>query len=117
MQKLRLSTGGGPAISQHWHHAPFPSDAFENYGNALAHADAHGAERVTPFSAQQLIERRGHQARATGAERMADSDGPAIGIDVRGIVREAKLAKDGERLGGEGFVQFHDVHLRKIEAR
>src|SRR5208283_1954687 len=95
MQKLRLSTGGGPAISQHRHHSAFPSDAFENYGNPLANADAHGAKRVTSFSAQQLIERGGHQAPSARAKRMSDGDGAAIGIDVRGIVRQAKLAKNG----------------------
>src|SRR5208337_924057 len=111
MQKLRLRAGGGPAISQHRHHSPVSSDAFQNHGDALANADAHGAEGITPLGAQQLIERSDHEAPTAGAEWMAYGDGSAIGVDVRGIVGEAEFAKDRESLGGEGFVQFDHVHL------
>ncbi len=34
---------------------------------------------------------------------MAERDGATVGIDVLGIVAEAKLTEDGKRLGREGL--------------
>src|SRR5690242_2124994 len=48
---------------------------------------------------------------------MAERDRAAIGIDARVVVGEALIARDGERLRGEGLVQLDDVHLREAEAR
>src|SRR6202022_5052399 len=40
------------------------------------------------------------------AQRMAESDGAAIGIDARRI--KARLLKDGEGLRGKGFIKLDD---------
>src|SRR5713226_2958319 len=61
-------------------------DAFQNESNSLAHADAHGAESIFAIGAQELIERRGHQPRAAGAERVTDGNRATVGIYVRGVV-------------------------------
>ena len=92
------------------------SDAFEDEGDALADADAHGAESMAAFGALELVKRGGDKASAAGAERMANGDGASVGINVRGVVRKAEVAEDGEGLRGEGFVELDDVHLRKLEA-
>src|SRR5207253_10473965 len=91
------------------------SGAFEDDGDALADADAHGAEGVAAVGAQELIERGSDEARAAGTERVADGDGAAVGIDVWRVVREAEVAEDGERLRGESFVELDDVHLRELQ--
>src|SRR5439155_170953 len=38
-----------------------------------------------------------------------------VGDSVRRIVGNTQVAEDRERLRGKGFVQFDDVHLRKLE--
>src|SRR5215467_1205971 len=50
------------------------SEAFEDEGDALADADAHGAESVAAVGAEELIEGGGDEARAAGAERVANGD-------------------------------------------
>ena len=45
-----------------------------------------------------MIEGGGDEARAASAERVADGDGAAVRIDVRGIVGETEVAEDGEGL-------------------
>src|SRR5579859_5532641 len=92
------------------------SDAFEDDGDALAYADAHGAKGVASVGAQELIERRGDQARAAGTERVADGDGSAIGIDVRGVVWDSQITQNRQGLRGKGFVQLDDLHLRELQA-
>ncbi len=46
---------------------------------------------------------------------MPQSDRAAVGVNLWGIVRQAKLAHHRQRLGGERFVQFDDVHLRQAQ--
>jgi hypothetical protein len=60
--------------------------SLDNRGDALADADAHGAQRVSRLGGMQLARGRGEQASAAGAQRMADGDGAAVGVDVRGGV-------------------------------
>ena len=61
----------------------------DNRGDALADAYAHGAERIAASGFVELIEGCGYQAGAAGAERVADGDGSAVGVDMSGIVRQA----------------------------
>ena len=63
-----------------------------------------------------MIHGRGDEARAGGAEGMADSDRAAIRIDMGGIVRQSMVASHRQALRGELFVEFDDVHLREFEA-
>src|SRR5437879_8955672 len=93
------------------------SGAFKDDGDALADTDAHGAEGVAPVGAQELVERGGDEACDDGAERMAYGDSAAVGVKVRRIVGNTNVAEDRERLRGEGFVKFDDVHLRQLEIR
>ncbi len=89
------------------------ADALENSGGAHAAADAHGHHTVARLAALEFAQDRGRELGAGAAERMAESDGAAIGIDARGI--EAGQLNHGKRLRGEGFVQLDHVDL--IERR
>ena len=63
-----------------------------------------------------MIHGRGDEARAGGAERMADSDGAAVRIHVGGIVGQTVISSYRQALRGERFVEFDDVHLPEFEA-
>src|SRR4030095_12898851 len=89
------------------------SHPLDHERNALADADAHGAERVTLVRSKQLIHRRRREARAACAEWMAQCDGAAIRIDVLRVIRDPEQAKHGERLRRKGFVALDDIPLRQ----
>ena len=74
------------------------------------------ARRVAAAVALQFLGRGQRQPRARHAERMAEGDGAAVGVHMARIVRDAELAEDGEALGGEGLVEFDDVHVVDLEA-
>ena len=64
------------------------------------------------------FQRRGAgDARAGHAERMAERDGAAIGVHVRGVVGDAEFAQHGDALGGEGLVELDDVEVRAASGR
>ena len=65
------------------------SDSLEQHGDALAHADAQRHQRVARSLLVQPAHRGGGQARAAHAERVADGDRAAVGIDVRRVVGQA----------------------------
>ena len=55
------------------------------------------------------------EPRARHAQRMAERDGAAMGIDLLGIVGEAELAQAGERLRGEGLVELDHIEVADLE--
>mgnify|MGYP006871980108 CR=1 FL=1 len=71
------------------------SDALDQHGDALAHADAHRAQRVAAAAAVQLVHRGRHQSRAAHAQRMAERNGTPQRIDFRRIEAEV-LARVGK---------------------
>ena len=46
---------------------------------------------------------------------MPERDRTAPGIYTRVVVGKAKMAQDGQALGGKRLVDFDDIHLREIE--
>src|SRR5690606_19501083 len=75
------------------------------------YAYTHGAQGVAAAGALQL-QGGGHQQAGAGhAQRVAQGDGAAVGVDPGVVVLDAQLTHDREALGGEGFVQFDDVDL------
>src|SRR3954451_19621199 len=85
-------------------------------GEALANAYAHGGESVTHAAPPHLPYERGEQARARAAERMAERDRAAVHDQL--LVRDAELARTGQRLRRERLVQLDqpDVVDRQIGA-
>ena len=67
--------------------------------------------------ALQLQRGGADQARARHAERMAERDGAAVGIDVRGVVGNAELAQHRQRLAGERLVELDDVEVAWARGR
>jgi hypothetical protein len=63
----------------------------ERERNALPHPHAHGGERELAAALRQPMRRRQNEPCARHSKRMAERDRAAVGIDVRGIVRNAKL--------------------------
>ena len=91
--------------------APVPLPPLQHHRDALADADAHGAEGVAGLRALQLVDGGGGKAGAAGAEWMADGDGAAVGVDAGIGVVQPKLPRHRQRLGGESFVELDHIHL------
>ena len=91
------------------------SEALEDACGAHAATDAHGDHAVAGVAALEFAHERGGQLGAGAAERMAERDGPAIGIDSRAI--EIRLLNHGQRLRGEGFIQFDHRQIIQGESR
>src|SRR5262252_3418112 len=93
------------------------SKALDDHCNALPYTDTHRAERIATAGAVQLIQRGRCQPRATCSERMAEGDRTAVGIHMRRVIGQSKIARHGERLRRKCLVQFDHVHLRQLELR
>src|SRR5829696_4424151 len=89
--------------------------ALEDDGDALAAADAGRGEAVAAAAPLQFVERRQHEARPRGAERVAERDGAAVDVGLRAV--EPQLLLDGEVLAGESLVDLDEVDLRELEVR
>src|SRR5690242_15609288 len=79
--------------------------------DALADADAHGAERAPAAGGLELIERGDHQPAARSAQRMTERDRAAIGVHLFRVVGQTELAQHCERLGSESFVELDGVKV------
>ena len=55
------------------------------------------------------MHQRGNHTRAGGSERVAQSDCPALGIDL--LFVKAQLSYARQRLGGEGLVQLDEINV------
>src|SRR5229473_710329 len=91
-------------------------DAFQNESNSLAHADAHGAERVSTVSPQKLVERGGYKPRAAGTQGVSEGNRATVRIYVRRVVWNSQFAQHRQRLRSECFIQFHDIHLSERQS-
>src|SRR5713101_8331754 len=90
------------------------SRALENRGDALAAADALRGEGVALAFALQERRRLAGDARAGGAQRMAERDGAAV--EIGPALVDAEFAHAGDRLRGEGLVDLDDVDVLDGEA-
>ena len=80
---------GQRTAAQHWGQQTHSGslNTFNNQGDPLSDADAHGAQGVTTAGPFQLISRGHRQPAAGGAERVAQRDRPAVRVHVGGIIR------------------------------
>src|SRR5258708_13507886 len=86
------------------------SDLFQDHGNALAHADAHGAQRVAAAQRVQLVHGGGGQAGTGGTQRMAQRNGAPPLVDAAGILRKTPIPPPRPAPPGESFL--HPSPLR-----
>src|SRR4029450_573987 len=81
-------------------------DSLNRQRHALPDADAHGGQRALAASVEQLMRRGERGPSPRQAERMTKRNRAAVGIHMRGVIRESKLAQACERLGGKGFIEL-----------
>ena len=113
---LRLPSPSG-GTSEFEGGGPIASYLLKGDRDALSDADAHGGERLSAAALLQLQGSRAGDTCAGHAERMAESDGAAIGIDVVCGLIDAQIPKHGDRLAGEGLVQLDDVEVAHFSCR
>ena len=92
--------------------APFCVDCalpFDRHRDAHAAADAERREALLGVATRHLVQKRRQNARAGGADRVADGDGAAVDVDDRGV--PAQVLVDRERLRGEGFVRLDEIEV------
>src|SRR5271157_5968533 len=77
-----------------------PYQVFENAGSALSAADAHRYHAVARVLAMHFAQNGGGEFGARAAQRMAQRNGAAIGVDA--IQIQARLANHSQRLHREG---------------
>ena len=87
---------------------------FDNRGDALADADAHGGEAVAAAAFFHFVNKRRHDPGAAAAQRVAEGDGAAVDVEL--IEIDAQLARAREHLRRKGFVDFNEVDLLDGEA-
>ena len=91
------------------------SNALKHHGDALPHADAHGAKRVAAAASGELISGRGGEPRPRCAKRVAERDGSAIRIDARIVIADPECSRHGQRLRSKRFIQFDDIYLLETQ--
>ena len=99
----------------YFRHDGSQSDAFDDGGNTLADADAHGAKCPFHFASFQLPSSGQHQPRTAHPKRMPEGDSASVRIDMFPILQQAEVAQHRDALGGESFVKFDDVDLSDID--
>ena len=92
------------------------ADAFEDRGEALATADAHGLQPVAGLAPVQFTRQGGQHASPGGADRVAQRDARAVDVGAVEIAAgtetaETPLAGDGEGLRGESLVELDEVDV------
>src|SRR5256885_13277589 len=68
------------------------SDLFQDHGNALAHADAHGAQRVAAAQRVQLVHGGGGPAGTRGTPRVGPRNGAPPFGDAAGLLRQNPIS-------------------------
>src|SRR2546425_5404461 len=83
--------------------------AFHCQGDGVAAAEAESSDAALEVAASELVEQGDENARAGGADGMADGDCAPIDVDFFGI--EFQLARDGDGGDGKGFVELEEVNV------
>src|SRR6476620_2438387 len=95
----------------------WPSHAFDDRCHSLAGADAPRASRVLAAILLELARCGEQQPRTGHAKRMTNCDRATVGIHARVVIGDAELAKTGERLRCEGFVELDDGYVLERQPR
>ena len=83
--------------------------AVDDGRDAHAVADAEGDRAVAQVAPLELVEQRGEQNGAGGAQRMAERDGAAVHVDA--VERDTQLLRHHDRHRGEGLVDLPQVDV------
>src|SRR5471030_2469067 len=85
-------------------------NALDDHRQPLTHAYAQADGGIAAVPALQLARGGNGQTRAGAAQRVADRDRTAVGVDARIVERHVHDLEAAEHLRGEGLVDFDDVH-------
>src|SRR5690606_20101615 len=102
--------------------AKYPGSAFACQRSDHFDGDSHGfapadAQRSNPFLATGLAQgayQRGHQARTGRTNRMTQSGGPTVDIDLS--VVQLEVVHGGHGYNGKGLVDFEKVDVANAPA-
>src|SRR3546814_3180495 len=83
-------------------------NSFDHQRDALAHTNAHGAQRIAALDPVQLVDGGGDQPRAARAQRMTQRNRATVGIDAWICIIQSEPPQHREALRGERFVEFDD---------
>src|SRR5262245_8319877 len=83
--------------------------SLDAHGDAHAAADAQSGKAFLGVALLHLIEQRHQDARAGGADRMAERDRAAIDVDLAGV--PAQILVDCAGLRRERLVGFYEVKI------
>src|SRR5438270_2613613 len=90
------------------------SVACKAHGDAHAATDAQRGKTLLGIAFLHFVEQRYENARAGGADRMADRNRAAVDVDLRGVPTEVLV--DGARLSREGFIGLDEVEVANAPA-
>ena len=89
-----------------------PQTPLDDHRDALAHADAHGGQRVAAAAALQLDAPRSSTRRAPlMPSGWPSAMAPPFGFTCSRVVGDAEVAQRGQHLRGEGLVQLDHVDV------
>ena len=92
----------------------------EDGGQALATTDAHRLQPVPALAALHLVQQRGQDPAAGGADRVAERDARAVDVDALPVARaeaaESPLTAAGQHLRGERLVELDQVDVAELKS-
>ena len=77
-------------------------NAFDNSGDTLPHADAHGREAIATTAFFHFVNECCHESCTAAAEGVTEGNGATINVQFRGI--DAELSNTSNDLGSKGLV-------------
>lgn len=87
--------------------------AFPDSSHTHTAANAHGGASNSLVLTLKFREESGNLAGTSAAERMAQSDGTTLGVDL--LDGDVQLLNSVDSLGGESFIQLKDVNIIKLK--
>src|SRR6267143_1020397 len=81
----------------------------DSEGHGVASAEAEGGDAALEIAALQFVEQGDEDARAAGADGMAEGDSAAVHVYFFGI--ELELPRNGNGSDGESFIEFDKVDV------
>src|SRR5580692_78067 len=83
--------------------------SFDRHGHGVATTEAKRRDATMNIAANHFINQRNQHTRSASPDWVSDGNGTTVHVDFVGI--EPKFAHHTERLHGERFVQFIQIHV------
>src|ERR1700723_3591584 len=86
-----------------------PGSSLDGHGHGISPAEAESRDAAMNIATNHFVDQRDQDTHTAGADGMSDGDSAAIHIHFVGI--ESEFAHHPDRLHGECFVQFVQIHV------